>query len=204
MKNFLLLSSIIFFFCIEEDVHAQCKNSEFSIETEKKEAEAGALGNFWGSKNSLNAIVMQVVDNSFKGFSSAKPEGCGEKCSSSEAQKRIRVTPTSRLSDYAEKEACQKYLDQTTSSPLHFVSPDFSNKDEFGEWFADLSQGKGQAGKKLYRLCPGKCSPSYSVVLEDKEANNYLAKVSAVCGHARNKSDNKYQVISEYFWQCKE
>ncbi len=202
MKNILLLSSLIFFFCMEETALAQCKNSEFSIEIEKREAEAGALGNFWGSKNSLNAIVMQVVDKSFKSFASAKPEGCGAKCSN--AKKRIDVAPTSRLSDYSEKEDCQKYLDQTTSSPLQFVSPEFSNKDEFGKWFADLSQGKGQAGKKLYRLCPGKCSPSYSVILEDKEASNYLAKVSAVCGHARNKSDNKYQVTSEYVWQCKE
>jgi len=200
-KNF---ATVILFILYSAQAGAECVDSEFVIAGDRREATAGVLGNFWGSNDSLSAVVMEVVEESSKNLRSASSKGCGESCQSSVPKRRIKVTPSSRLKEYGEKADCQKLLERTSVEPIVIVSPLFSDKEEFGEWFASLAQGKGKEGKKLYKLCPGSCSPGYSVDLEDKQNSNYLARVSAICGHARNKSENKFKVVSEYVWSCGE
>ena len=89
----------------------------------------------------------------------------------------------------------------TSKAPLAFPEQRFGSPEQISSWFGDFSQGKGEEGKALYRQCDGSCSPSYTTSITKKDdAFVLLAKV--VCGHARDKEDNLYELGYAYRWRC--
>lgn len=113
--------------------------------------------------------------------------------------------PAKFKTDYGEKADCEAMLEKTTKEPIVYADRQFADLEQLSEWFAELSQGKGDDGKDLYRRCPGSCSPQYRSVISVPEAGSgapYRITASIVCGHARDKDDNKYQLGAALRWGC--
>jgi len=110
--------------------------------------------------------------------------------------------PNKFLSDYSDKEYCEKKKQETLSNKLVFTSPELTSTDDLNSWIGDFSQGKGDAGGDLYSKCDKTCSPSYeyeitySTNLNMKAGTNnrYKVKALVVCGEARDKDDNQYSL----------
>ncbi|MCC6933591.1 MAG: hypothetical protein IT292_10100 [Deltaproteobacteria bacterium] len=112
------------------------------------------------------------------------------------------TVPNKLQSNYAERNKCLEMQNKTTASPFLFTPESFEDTEAFGAWFSDFSRGNGQDGKKLYELCPGACSPRYSTLI--RPINQKLkAEVSVICGEARDKMDNKYQLGIALQWTCR-
>src|SRR5262249_37068618 len=136
------------------------------------------------------------------GFNSAKPPQafCPQGCKLNEKPSIIlSSTPQKFLSDYSDAAKCNKYFEQTKSSPLLFDQLNFPTLDAFADWFTSFSQGSGKEGKVLYQKCDGACSPQSKTVIA-KGGGTYNTKNFIVCGPARDKSDNNYTVSVAYRW----
>ncbi len=101
--------------------------------------------------------------------------------------------PQKFLSEYKERAACEEELKKTTPNPIKFENLQFNDVAEMTSWFKDFSQGKGTEGEKLYKECPGSCSPQYCLEISEK-TSELLINVEVICGHARDKDDNSYKL----------
>jgi hypothetical protein len=107
----------------------------------------------------------------------------------------LLVAPNKYLPASSDKAYCEKLSADFVAKPMAFGPKAFKSVEDFSDWFADLSQGKGDEGKALYARCDKACSPSYAVVL-NKGAAGYSANVRAACNQPRDKDDNLYLLQS--------
>lgn len=113
------------------------------------------------------------------------------------------MTPTKVLEDYDDKEMCGRYLEQTKHTPLVYKGIHVQNMTDFVDQFSDLSQGEGEHGEDLYRRCDGDCSPSYKITIT-ADNPGLTAESIVVCGHARDKDENKHILVTQLLWNCLE
>ena len=99
--------------------------------------------------------------------------------------------------DYFGAKDCNARFIATKLLPLKFSPEGFSDIHKAIEWFTDFSQGNGEDGEELYRLCPGDCSPQYEVLLSNL-ADQIVLQASVICGPARDSSDNQYDLSFGY------
>lgn len=99
--------------------------------------------------------------------------------------------PNKFLSDYSDKDYCEKFFKQTKENPIKYRNIKFNNIEEFSSWYNEFSQGKGKEGKDLYNKCDKSCSPQYkSIISQNTDSLN--VEVEVVCGAARDKDENNY------------
>ena len=104
--------------------------------------------------------------------------------------------PNKLLTSYSDKKYCEVKEQETLIKKLTFSSPNLASTDDLNSWIADFSQGKGDAGEDLYAKCDKSCSPSYEYEISYSSTPKVNFKVLAkvICGHARDKDDNQYNL----------
>lgn len=111
--------------------------------------------------------------------------------------------PVKIRKNYRDKEKCSKHLIETRKTPIRYSDRKFDSLSAFKKWYHELSQGKGSDGKDLYKRCDGSCSPQYSFVISSSQGILNVTS-TIICAHARDMSDNNYQVRSSFRWTCEE
>lgn len=111
------------------------------------------------------------------------------------------AVPHKLLDKYSDRTECEKLLKQTSTVPFRYQGHNFDNSEDLASWFNEFSQGKGDDGKDLYRKCDGSCSPRYSTQIT-LDNSNYHTNTDVICGHARDKSDDQYDLSIKYLWRC--
>ena len=154
-------------------------------------ATASLWANARGSKGSIKAESDKLVAASVSKVKEAKKDGVIV----------LKTIPAKYKSDYSDKELCSKYLAQTQEKPFEYKGRNFASLDKLNEWLGDFTQGKGKDGKDLYKKCDGSCSPQYTTKIK-LTGNTYTVDSSVVCGHARDKDDNMYDLTATVQWQC--
>lgn len=113
----------------------------------------------------------------------------------------LDTVPNKLLTQYSEFSFCAKRLEQTSNNPLSYQGRRFSDIDHVAEWFSDFSQGRGEDGADLYRRCDGSCSPRYQTAIE-RTSTGYQVAATVICGHARDRDDDRYQLRTAVRWRC--
>ena len=156
---------------------------------ETKSATASAWDNFRKNPGSLN-------------FESARMIAAAEAGLKDGQAIYFSSVPGKFLSSYPDKPQCERLAEQTTRSPLVFSGLSFQSLSDFDSWFGDFSQGRGREGEKLYRLCPGSCSPQYFCYIYKKPSGKFEVRAEVICVVVRDKSDNIYVLKSGYIPEC--
>lgn len=132
-----------------------------------------------------------------------KMDSCSIPCSQALVSMRFVSRPHKTLTEYAESKICNTLLRTTTDSPIEYRERIFQSEDDARSWYKALTLGDGADGKDLYRRCPGSCSPSYETQIYRKENKLHLT-TTVICGHARDKSDDTYDLSLSLQWICPE
>ncbi len=177
-----ILSALLILSFIHKNAHAD------DLKPNKKDilASASTWDNLRNNENSLKFIISKLIKSATKG----RDKGSFI----------LFSRPNKVLTDYSDQQYCLDKKSKTTSSKLEFSSPTLEGDDALNAWIGDFSQGKGEAGNKLYDLCDKSCSPSYeyridfsSSTKKDKDGSlSYGVKALVICGEARDKDDNQY------------
>lgn len=130
-----------------------------------------------------------------------KMDSCSMPCSHALVSMRFVSRPHKTLTDYAESNICKTLLRTTTNTPIVYRERTFESEDAARLWYKSLTLGDGADGKDLYRRCPGSCSPSYETQIYSKENKLHLT-TTVICGHARDKSDDTYDLSLSLQWIC--
>ena len=105
------------------------------------------------------------------------------------------------MTDYDQESKCARLLDATSSEHLGFESRTFETVGELGNWLDDFVRGRGAAGEDLYRRCDGRCSPQYEWIISP-DGGRLVLDTQVTCGHARNRSDNEFELSYGLRWTC--
>ena len=181
-----------------------CVPDHVDLPKEQATASAALLSNLSKSRGSLRSELSRLLGDAREQVAQAKPAGnaCSPTCRLvTPAHILFRVAPNKFLDSYADFDKCEKLQKQTTSQPLKFGPHRAGSMDELAGWLSDVSQGEGRDGAVLYQKCGGKCSPRYSMDVAS-DAGQFVATLEVVCGHARDKKDNRYSIASSYRWAC--
>ncbi len=171
-------------------------------------ATASIFANLGNRKGSLryeidalfDAAKAAVEDESF----AAPKDLCPSHCNGSpKAFFVFRAAPQKYLEDYRGKEKCAALLRQTKQEPFIYADKKFDSLNSFKDWFNEFIQGNGAEGEDLYSRCDGSCSPRFHLTLSGKDGV-FNVDSSIICGHARDKDDNMYQISSSFRWTCED
>jgi hypothetical protein len=111
--------------------------------------------------------------------------------------------PNNFLTNYDQHEKCETLQDETEENPLTYNDKEFDTMQALESWFSNFSQGKGEDGKNLYKKCSGECSPQYKNIIS-KNDNKYTLNATVICGQARDKKDDNYEISYSYRWVCQD
>lgn len=181
----------------------KCSGIEKVVKQESTLATASFFANERDQAGSIRYESGAMLEKAENKISSAqKPtELCPAGCQISDKPEVIfKAVPNKFLSDYSDYDKCQKLLEETEKTPFKY-NEQFSSIDQIESWFSDFSRGKGEDGKDMYDKCSGKCSPQYKLIIS-KESGKYSLDADVVCGHARDKKDNQYELSYSYRWSC--
>lgn len=107
----------------------------------------------------------------------------------------LSSTPSKFLESYSDQQYCKEKFDETRTAPITYKGRTFSDIDELQDWIGEFSQGDGKEGKDLYRKCDRSCSPRYKYRIERLKDGPYKIDAEVVCGPARDKDDNTYELV---------
>jgi len=114
----------------------------------------------------------------------------------------FKAVPQKFLTSYSDYAKCQAFLEQTEKTPFEY-DKQFDSMSDVQDWFSNFSRGKGTDGKDLYNRCSGQCSPQYEFFIAN-ENGKLILDADIVCGHARDKSNNLYNISYSYQWVCED
>ena len=199
--TFLLLSPMIFSPVAGAE---DCSSGWSEQKIESIEATADSWPNLRNYPGSLKFESNRLLTGAAKQVGTAVPASirCPVGCKPAErATIKYLTIPAKFRSDNSDAERCKALLEQTTKSPFSYKDRRFSSIDELASWFGDFSNGSGADGKDLYARCDGDCSPQYHTTIRPSSAG-YSLDADVICGAARDKSDNKYNLTLALHWGC--
>lgn len=166
-------------------------------------ATAGLMANLRGSDNSIKSRMDGLLTDARSAAATlhAREEGCARSCADSKVAVVFLSKPNVELKGYDEAETCNNLLKATTAAPITYDKRRFPSDDAAKAWYNDLTQGNGQDGADLYKRCPGSCSPQYSSVAY-RDGSDIVVSTSIICGPARDKDDNQYDLTAAVRWVC--
>lgn len=166
-----------------------------------KLATAATWANMRKSDGSIAKESKALLESAIQKFQTqpTAPADCGADCPTAPAYIAFDVTPHTFLSDYSERAACSQQLVATKATALAYKNRHFATLDEMTSWFGDFSSGKGKDGGDLYSKCPGDCSPQYRIRATPTDDGIHV-DAYALCGPARDKSDNQYHLETRLVW----
>lgn len=202
-SNYLSLCVVLAFLPWGVRADTPCTPINKDIPVRQATASAGFFANLRNSDDSINYLTDELLSQAEAnaGDLQRREEGCSRVCSNAAIAVVFRSVPRLTLSGYSESARCDQLLSQTTQNPIVFDKKLFDSKDEAEDWYEELTQGDGDDGEILYAKCPGKCSPSYTSVIY-KQASKFVVTTSVVCGHARDKDDDQYNLSAALRWVC--
>jgi len=180
-----------------------CAPTNTDIPVRQATASAGFFANLRNSSDSINYLTDELLNQAEAraGELLKRDAACSRSCAETTIAVVFRSVPRLTLSGYGESDRCDQLLHQTTQQPIVFNKKLFDSKDDAQDWYEDLTQGDGEDGSVLYTRCPGRCSPSYTSVIY-KQSSKYVVTTSVVCGHARDKDDDLYNLSVALRWVC--
>lgn len=201
--SWLLVPVLFVMQVVANSGHAQCDSTGAVMEQagEQTVATASASANLLKRDGSLRREAERMLSEAARRLDDVAT--CAPSCKAvTPTTIRFSAVPKVFLSDYPDRTRCEQHLSRTKLSPLLYSDRRFSSIEQVSSWFGDLSQGKGTDGADLYRRCDGSCSPQFTLAIERAESG-YQVNASIVCGHARDKSDNNYDLSYRFLWQCR-
>lgn len=185
------------------DTGDKCSGIEKDVKQESTLATASLFANERNKAGSIRYESGAMLEKAESGVGGAqKPADiCPSDCEISEKPEVIfKAVPNKFLSDYSDYDKCQKLLEETEKTPFAYHEQ-FSSLDQIESWFSDFSRGKGEDGNDMYDKCSGKCSPQYELIIS-KDSGKFSLDAEVICGHARDKKDNQYELSYSYRWSC--
>ena len=181
-----------------------CEQFNTEIPIERSVANASAWANLRNARGSLRFETGRIISAADEHVAKAQEPAnlCPSHCALPNKPEIIfRSLPNEVKQDYSDEAHCGELLRKTQKQPFAYSDRSFKNLSSLNSWFGDLSRGKGKDGRDLYEKCNASCSPNYTTVINklDKE---YKVNIHVVCGHARDKSDNQYELNAAYRWTC--
>lgn len=166
-------------------------------------ASAGFFANLRNADYSVGYVTDALLRESEVAAArlSAVESDCRPNCPNAVVAIVFSSVPNITLREYDERARCEVLLEKTRRHPIQFLDRSFNGRDEFEDWYKDLTQGDGKDGESLYEQCPGRCSPQYSSTIV-KRGEKLVVSTSVVCGHARDKDDDQYVLRSAVRWIC--
>jgi hypothetical protein len=176
-----------------------------SVGGELRRASADTFKNIRSADGSLKAESKKMVERALQDVDGKRPAGfsCAAGCSV-RSEVIFIVRPAQYQTDYSDEEHCAALLKETSGAAISFPKKSFtgeSSVEDLTEWIGQFSQGKGEEGSKLYDKCDKSCSPSFRYSI-DKTDSGISLLPSSVCGHARDKSDNNYDLSVTFHYSC--
>lgn len=185
---------------------ADCSSYIRDVKIESSVASASMLANMQNKKGSVRFETKEMLNKAEKNLANAeKPTGlCPSDCRLPDQPLIVfRSIPNNFLADRDQRDKCNTLQNETEESPFTYSDKEFDTMQALERWFSSFSQGKGEDGKDLYERCDGKCSPQYKNIILS-EGNKLILTAEVVCGPARDKKDNSYQISYSYRWVCQD
>lgn len=164
-------------------------------------ANAGIVANSLKRPQSVNAEVERLLNHAFAEVDKVtQPDSlCENNCSEDiHANVIFSSVPRQVLETKSAKQECRAYSDK---EPFTLQPTTFSSQADLTTFLGDFSRGKGEQGGKLYKYCPGSCSPRYRYKVR-KNGESYTLSAQVTCGMPRDTSDNQYVLKTSYRWDC--
>lgn len=183
-----------------------CSSHIRDVKVESSVALASMLANAQNKKGSIRFKTKEMLNKAEKDLASAeKPTDlCPSDCKLSDQPLIIfQSIPNNFLANYDQHEKCETLQNETEERPFTYGDREFDTMQDLENWFSSFSQGKGEDGKDLYKRCDGKCSPQYKNLISS-DGNKLILTAEVVCGPARDKKDNRYQISYSYRWFCQD
>ncbi|HQH26609.1 MAG TPA: hypothetical protein PLP17_04360 [Oligoflexia bacterium] len=182
----------------------ECSAAFDEIAGQETVATAGSFDNLRKAKGSLRFETQRLLSWAWEKEKSlyAPADLCRDECTVAERPLVVfRAEPRMFLNKNKDAEFCAKMMEQTKKTPFVYTGRTFASLDEFSSWFMDFSTGSGVEGKDLYRRCARSCSPQYTIYLS-KQDKKLEATAEVLCGPARDKDDNQYNLSVGHRWSC--
>lgn len=183
----------------------ECSDIEKDIVEESTQGTASLFANEGNKPGSVRYESGAILEKAEAGMPDAvKPaDFCPAGCElNPEPVIEFKAVPQKFLTNYSGYDQCQKLLEETQKNPFQY-NEQFGSMSEVQDWFSNFSRGKGTDGKDLYQRCSGQCSPQYEFFITN-ESGKLALDAEIVCGHARDKSNNMYDISYSYKWICQE
>jgi hypothetical protein len=169
-------------------------------------ASAAILSNLLGLESSLRTTSLRMMLEAEDEAQRARPPGnlCPARCRATESPRVVFESgPRKRLERYGDHDKCEQLLDTTRDTPLVYDDRHFDTVDGALDWLTSFAQGRGEDGRDMFARCDGRCSPDYKCVIEHDDGE-VLMSTAVVCGHARDRGDNKFELSYSLRWTCED
>ena len=185
-----------------DDVAVACGTATHEVPLATETGSVGLIKNLAEDPTSIRAVAGRLLASALNGDSNHGSTACDGACAGDHKTQIVyRVAPTVYLAKNLQREECQKFESETSNRPFTFDHDEFHNIEELNEWITAFSQGRGKAGRRLYELCSSNCSPRYTFLIAEHNAR-YAVKAEVLCGLARDKSSDVYQVSTAVRRTC--
>lgn len=182
-----------------------CPTINRIIHVRSTRASAGFFSNLRRSESSLRNQTDKLLNEgrirAHHLLHASKMHSCSMPCSDAVVSMRFTSRPHQTLTTYRESNRCETLLQTTMKTPIVYQEKKFESEDAARSWYKALTLGEGPDGKDLYRRCPGSCSPSYETHIYWRD-NKLNLTTTVVCGHARDKTDDTYDLSLSLQWIC--
>ena len=179
-----------------------CSDLPLVIPLDMEFGSAGFMYNLAEHPKSIRAIAMRLLSNALDSPVAKLVSQCSQACPTRMVSHVIyKVAPTVFLPRNKQKAECLRLEDQTEKTPMRFGEKRFKSLQALNEWIMEFSQGRGEDGKALYRQCLANCSPRYTFLIAQGDAD-LAVETSVRCGVARDRKDDRYSIATELRWSC--
>jgi hypothetical protein len=183
-----------------------CSSYIRDVKAESSLASASMLANVQNKKGSIRFVTREMLNKAEKNLANTeKPTDlCPSDCKLPDLPLIIfQSVPNNFLANHDQHEKCKTLQDETEENPFTYSDKEFDTMQALENWFSNFSRGKGRDGKNLYERCDGKCSPQYKNIISSQD-NRLILTAEVVCGQARDKKDNNYEISYSYRWVCQD
>ncbi len=191
---------------VKAEADKDCSSYIRDAKIESSLASASMLANAQNKKGSIRFETKEMLNKAETNLANAeKPTDlCPSDCQLPDKPLIVfQSIPNNFLTGYDQQEKCQTLQGETEKTPFTYSEKEFDTMQALENWLSKFSQGKGEDGKNLYERCSGQCSPQYKNIISSQD-NKLILNAEVVCGQARDKKDNNYEISYSYRWVCQE
>lgn len=184
------------------DAGLNCSDLPVVIPLDSEYGSAGFMFNVAEHPKSIRAVATRLLNSALDAPVAKLLKQCQNDCSDRLAFHVIyKVAPTAFLPPQQQKDVCLRLEDETKRQPLLFGEKRFKSVEALNEWIMDFSQGRGEDGKQLYEQCSANCSPRYTFLIAQGDAD-LKVETEVLCGVARDRKNDRYSISTELTWGC--